>query len=75
MADAFDPTDPRHLTPEQRLDEAAAIFATGARRALSLRRSLACPDSDSDRLDVFAETSVHAPAELTQPESTGGVEP
>ena len=28
----FDPTDPRHLTPEQRLDELTALLATGVRR-------------------------------------------
>ncbi len=63
MADAFDPTDPRHLTPEQRIDELAAILAIGARRALALalRRSLTCPESDPNRLDVSAEKSVHAP--------------
>ncbi len=74
MADAFDPTDPRHLTPEQRIDELAAILATGARRALALRRSLTCPDSEQNRLDVSAEKSVHAPVELTQAENTEGVE-
>ncbi len=70
MADAFDPTDPRHLTPEQRLEEVAAILATGVRRALAMRRSLTCPECDPDRLDVSAETSVHAPVELTQAENT-----
>ncbi len=74
MADAFDPTDPRHLTPEQRIDELAAILATGARRALALRRSLTCPDSEQNRLDVSPQTSVHGPVELTQAESTEGVE-
>ena len=32
MAVPFDPTDPRNLTPEQRLDELAAILAMGMRR-------------------------------------------
>ena len=27
----FDPADPRHLTPEQRLDELAALLAIGVR--------------------------------------------
>ena len=31
-----DPTDPQHLTPEQRLDELAALLATGVRRVLAL---------------------------------------
>ncbi len=61
MAEPFDPTDPRQLTPEQRLDELAATLAAGARRALALRRSLTCPESDPNRLDVSAEKSVHAP--------------
>ncbi len=70
MAEPSDPTDPRHLTPEQRLEEVAAILATGVRRALAMRRSLTCPECDPDRLDVSAETSVHAPVELTQAENT-----
>jgi hypothetical protein len=37
MAVPFDPTDPRHLTPEQRLDEPAALLANGLRRASSAR--------------------------------------
>ena len=39
MAVPFDPTDPRNLTPEQRLDELAAILATGVCRVLALRVS------------------------------------
>ncbi len=74
MAEPFDPTDPRHFTPEQRFDELAVILATGARRAIALRRSLTCPECDADRLDVSAETSVHAPVGLTQAENTEGVE-
>ena len=41
MAVPFDPTDPRNLTPDQRLDELSAILATGVRRVLSLRVSRA----------------------------------
>jgi hypothetical protein len=37
MAVPFDPTDPRNLTPEQRLDELAAVLATGVRRLMALR--------------------------------------
>jgi hypothetical protein len=37
MAVPFDPTDPRNLTPDQRLDELAAILATGVGRVLALR--------------------------------------
>ena len=37
MAVPFDPTDPRHLTPDQRFDALAAILATGVRRVLALR--------------------------------------
>ena len=32
MAARFDPTDPRLLTPEQRIDELAAVLAKGVRR-------------------------------------------
>src|SRR5690348_5513013 len=31
----FDPTDPKHLTPEQRLDELCALLATGTRRLIA----------------------------------------
>ena len=30
MAAVYDPTDPIHLSPEQRLDELAALLATGS---------------------------------------------
>ena len=69
MADAFDPTDPRHLTPEQRLDELTAILATGVRRALSVRAAAPLSEFEQNRLDVSAQTSVHVPVQLTQPES------
>lgn len=71
MAVTVDPTDPRHLTAEQRLDELAAILATGVRRALALRPP---PKSAPTGLDVSPETSVHVPVELTQTESAEGVE-
>ncbi len=51
-----DPTAPRHLTPEQRLDELTALLASGVRRVLVLRP----PDSAQNSLDVSAEKSVHA---------------
>ncbi len=62
MAAPFDPTDPQHLTPEQRLDELTALLATGVRRALVLRPGLIGPlqKSGPDGLDVSGETSVHA---------------
>jgi len=44
MAVPFDPTDPRHLTPEQRLDKLTALLATGMRRAL---RSLVAKANNS----------------------------
>ena len=53
-----DPTDPRHLTPEQRLDELTALLATGVRRVLALRPPF--PDSPQNSLDVWPEKSVHA---------------
>jgi hypothetical protein len=53
-----DPTDPRHLTPEQRIDELAALLAIGVRRLLALRPAL--QDSPPNSLDVSPEKSVHA---------------
>jgi hypothetical protein len=50
MAVTSDPTDPRHLTPDQRLDELAAILATGVRRALALGIQ---PKSTQIRLDLY----------------------
>jgi hypothetical protein len=35
MAVPFDPADPRHVTPDQRLDEVATIPATRAAAALA----------------------------------------
>ena len=64
MAVPFDPTDPAYLTPDQRLDELAAILAAGVRRARELRPpSLPQNTSDSARngLDPSAEQSVYAP--------------
>jgi hypothetical protein len=68
MAAVYDPTDPKHLTPEQRLDELAAILATGVRLALALREAnpdsqQIPPESVQNRLDVLPEKSVHAGAE------------
>lgn len=64
-----------HLAPDQRLDELAAILATGMRRLLSLRT--ATPDSapsDSRRncLDECRETRLHVLGQLTQSESAEG---
>ena len=78
-ASSFDPTDPRHLSPEQRLDELTALLAVGVRRLLAHRASLALPappplpqdhlESAPNRLDEQPEKSVHAPAaRLTQAE-------
>ena len=64
MAVPFDPTDPSYLTPEQRLDELAAILAAGVRRARELR-PVSLPqiptESGQDGLDPSAEQSVYAP--------------
>jgi hypothetical protein len=63
MAVSFDPTDPSHLTPDQRLDALVALLATGVRRALALRRSALKSEGDSppDGLDKPRQQSVHAP--------------
>jgi len=70
MAVPFDPTDPRNLSPEQRLDELAAILAIGVRRVLSLRGSPATspplpppeqipPESCQIRLEVSPGSRLH----------------
>ena len=70
MAMPFDPTDPRHLSPEQRLDELAAILATGVRRVLALRVSPATsaalppteqipPESCQIPLEVSPQSRLH----------------
>ena len=68
MAVPFDPTDPSSLTPEQRLDELAAILATGVRRVLVLRAGPAdmpaSGESNSSariQLALSPETSVTVP--------------
>ena len=67
MAVSFDPTDPRQLTPQQRLDALAALLATGAARALALRITPATvpaeapEDSAQNQLDVSPQTRLHVP--------------
>ena len=64
MAVPFDPTDPAYLTPDQRLDELAAILAAGVRWARELRPPslVQIPaETGRDGLDPSAEQSVYAP--------------
>ena len=68
MALPFDPTDPQHLSPDQRLDELTAILAEGVRRLLSVRAvsgespaSGIRPESTANGLDVCGETRLHVP--------------
>jgi hypothetical protein len=67
MAARFDPTDPRHLTPQQRLDALAAVLAAGAGRVLALPTpAVLAPtetpeDSARNQLDVSGETRLHVP--------------
>jgi hypothetical protein len=58
MAYASDPTDPSHLTPDQRLDEVAHILATGMRRLLSLRSSPP-QESPPNCLEVSGDMPLH----------------
>src|SRR5688572_30319140 len=58
----FDPIHPKHLSPEQRLEEVTSILATGITRLLSLRARLASaipPDSTPNCLDVSEGTRLH----------------
>ena len=70
MAVPFEPTGPRNFTPEQRLDELAAILATGVRRVLGLRVSPPTspppgpheqipPESCQIRLEVSPQSRLH----------------
>ena len=67
MAASFDPTDPRQLTPQQRLDALTALLATGAARVLALRITPAAApanapeDSGQIELDVSPQTRLHVP--------------
>lgn len=81
MAARFDPTDPRQLTPTQRLEELTAVLAAGAGRWLPLRAELAAlpsaptpAESFQNPLDVSPQKSVHVPVRLTQAEKAEGVE-
>jgi hypothetical protein len=66
MAFCDDPTDPAHMTPEQRVEEIAAILAAGL---LRLRQRVAVPapcppseisaDSAQNCLDDSSETRLH----------------
>jgi hypothetical protein len=58
MAVPYDPTDPALLTEDQRLNEVAALLATGVRRLLALRSS-AKPESPANCLEVSADLSLH----------------
>ena len=81
MAARFDPADPCHLTPAQRLEHLTALLAAGARRWLPLRAEIAAlpapaplGESAENPLDVSPRLSVHVPTRLTQAEKAEGVE-
>ena len=67
MAVPSDPTDPAHLTPDQRLDEVAKILATGVRRLLALRQS-APQESPANCLEVSGDLPLH----VSRPVNTAG---
>jgi hypothetical protein len=67
MAVPSDPTDPSHLTPDQRLDEVAAILATGVRRLLALR-----PAPPQESSGNCLEVSPALPLHVSRPVSTAG---
>jgi hypothetical protein len=67
MAVPSDPTDPVHLTPDQRLDEVARILATGVRRLLSLR--LSTPQESSGNC---LEVSPALPLHVSRPVNNAG---
>jgi hypothetical protein len=67
MAVCHDPTDPSHLTPDQRLDEVARILATGVRRLLSLR-ARPVQESPANGLEVPGDLRLH----VSRPVNTVG---
>ena len=63
MASPHDPTDPVHLTPDQRADALAAILALGVRRLLDHRAAnpVSLPrESSRNALELSGRLSVHA---------------
>jgi hypothetical protein len=67
MAVRPDPTDPLHLTPDQRLDEVARILATGVRRLASMRTS--APQESSPNC---LEASPNLPLHVSRPVNRAG---
>jgi hypothetical protein len=71
---AYDPTDSQHLRPDQRLDEVAALLATGMRRLLALgaKESPHSPqipqNSRQNGLDEWAQQSVHVSRPVNESE-------
>jgi hypothetical protein len=65
---AYDPTDPRELTPQQRLDALTAVLAVGAARLLAFRfhDSPAC--ANRRHMD-FQSIALPAPRDLPPPPS------
>jgi len=71
MACAHDPTDPAHMSPNERLDEVASILAQGVLRLRQKTVSLAAMGEDSpvktllesgpDRLDESPTSCPHGP--------------
>ena len=67
MAVPSDPTDPLHLTPDQRLEEVAQILATGVRRLLSLR-----PSTPQESASNCLEVSPALPLHVSRPVNNAG---
>jgi hypothetical protein len=67
MTVPYDPTDPSHLTPDQRLDELAALLATGVRRLLAVRSSTP-QESPANYLEVSGDLPLH----VSRPVNTAG---
>ena len=69
--------DPDQMTPQQRLDEIAAILAVGIlriRRHPSMARPPEPPDMNSERnsLEVFGQTPLHGADGLTPARANEG---
>jgi hypothetical protein len=58
MALTFDPTDPARMTPEQRVDELAAILATGVQFERNLHDKANDPEFTDD-IAPLLDAAVH----------------
>ena len=63
--------DPATMTPRERLDELAALFARGVQRLLAAEcKADSAPQNLQNRLDVLAAVEASCPSQAHNPKST-----